>query len=541
MLTFKKIEGEENSTVELKGKSYPLYTVSAEESGVLTVGKDGSLLCDAAEGAKGSAIAVIPYKDAAAWSGAKADDEEYGESYLLYSADSGAGTDGKAFIAMTSSSGAGLAAFSGSSGEKKCCFELSKYKASAKHFTCRASLVSSKGQTGKRTATGYRFSFIYWDKDITYGVPGAMVEVELASNKRNSVKLTVGRIDATGSKVERVPAMFRYNVDGTNHVYSDKAESLTFSGKKSTDSTVETAYFTVGLNEMAKLVEGFENDAFLWTVDVAGNGAKVKKIRMKDGEGNLLFETAIPDSYPTLGKGEKYSFVIDLGGELKEYSAEPSGVQRIVNKESGLYLTKQKMAVVLQEKPTDDGKFEIKYDSLQGYSLYAEKTKYLLDITGKEITEGVEIKLNAPFDTRDTQNFDLLRQKDGCFQIALRADPSYILTAGEDGKVVLAKADTAGQSALWKFVEREEGDGIPSSVKAENGTVTYTALLPKNVDGAPTVYVTDAEGKEIFKGKAEKSGEKLSVSFPAPEKGNYLIRTEIGGKPAGVQTLYTVK
>lgn len=539
-------------TTTVGGKEYPLYTISdeSEENFVAyAADKDGLYPVISSNGkeALSCRFALIPYEDLKSWNGIRSGSlkDDYKGSYLLYAADAGLGETGAAFLSGTDYSRSGREAefdkLDRGGNLNKLCFTVAGNPGEGRSFRGRAYQTTTAGRKAERTSVAYRFSFVYWDKDVAVGKPGVMIELELENYKREGIKIVLTRTDKNGNSCSKIPAVFGENAANVNSLFSDK--SMTFSGKiADKDSTYEHAFITVGFNELADLMDGYSPENFLWSFTYKSLGTRLLAISLKDGEGNVLQKIIPTEKDKILDKGEEVEFLFDLGGELREYSASPDGDRRIVSERDGKYLTVNKMVFTMGDKAdTKTTDFSLTKNSETGAAqIYQFKTNYLFDISGKEIKDGVQVKLNAPSVKRTTQDWGIRDVGEGKYQIYLAADPTYVVCNDPEKGICLTSANTNDVSCLWHF--EATGSGVAPTVSAEqkDGKLHVTGTMPEK-DGSVTVQLCDGATGEVVATAPVTVGEGFKAELDAPAPGTYLLSALLDGQPYGVQYVFDVK
>ena len=542
-----------DQTCTVNGKEYKLYTISdLAEKSFLAYSKDANglypVVSSSGQEAGSCRFALIPYEDVKGWSGIRSGnlkDDDYKGSFLLYAADSGIAENGAAYLSGTAYTRAGREAeFDGpdkGNNLSEILFTITGYSAEGASFRGRAYQVGTVTRTCKRTSVGYRFSFVYWDKNVAVGKPGAMIEIELENYKREGIKIVASRTDAAGNTCSKIPAVFGENAGNVNSLFSDK--SMTFGGQiADKDSTYEHAFITVGYNELADLMEGYSIDNFLWSFTYKSLGTRLLSISLKDGEGNVLQKVVPTEKNKILDKGEEVAFLFDLGGELREYSASPEGDRRIISERDGKYLTVKTMTFTMGDDPVEKTTaFSLTKNSETGAAqIFQYKTNYLFDISGKEIKDGVQVKLNAPSAKRSTQDWGIRDMGSGKYQIYLAADPTYVLCNDPEKGVCLTNVNTDDVACLWHFEATDSG--VSTTVKAEqkDGKLHITGRMPEK-DGTVTVQLCDGATGEVVATAPVTVGAGFETELDAPAPGTYLLSALRDGQPYGVQYIFTVK
>jgi hypothetical protein len=517
MISF-KLTGEKLS---LNGKDVPLYTIGAAET-------ETYLSFDGQQFTKGpsafaKSFAVIPYEEAV-----KTPEDGYKGGYLVALVENG---KIKGYFGAEGNANNGMARFFTSTAEiDKICFAFFGGVPENQSFTTRISLhnVSQNGFTRKGTI--YRFSFIYWDKDIAIGTPKLMVEASVSMVSRENIYMTLTRTDKNGSTVEYVPASMdvRYNKNFFPEL--DVSDPVSFSGKVN-PTKAETGYFTFGYHTLGEFSSAADYDRFIWGVTVKGAGAKVLKIRFLDENGKELCAVKPDAANATLEAREQLHFEFRQDKELSTYFG--GGVYNFYNAGMKKTLSLQANNMLFEWRKEGNAgslersSFRVEYlADKECYRIRHGSKDYVVDVAGDGAKEGAVIKMNAPSATRATQLWTVVINDDGTVSFASKADPTLFF--GYDGKnFTLGKG---GDQGNYRFIATTESTFDRClDLSYAGGKVTATASLPKGYTASELKLTVIRNGEVIKTFDPTVNGKTLSFEVSL-DKGDALFCLTKDGK-----------
>ena len=362
-----------------------------------------------------------------------------------------------------------------------------------------------------------QFCFIYWEKDIEVSKPEAYVTIELETTNREGFYVELSRTDATDTIENEVPALFNYglNFEGIhgNYDYLKDGETyVTFSGQ--VDGKAEKAFITLGYQNLAVGSSKFED--YLWGLNIASTltSVTVHKITLYDGEGNKKAELIPDETMSKIKAGNNTRFVFDLGEEPKKF--HDVGSYKLKNVNSGLYCTSKVLLLESGPSVLDATIFDVEFDLVNRYHVIGLHDKeYILDIKGKNITDGVDVKFNAYNFSRNTQTWKVVQLEDGTYNIRLANDTRYAMGM-VDGKVVLVSGADIRDYGAWIF-EKAGSDQMTMTVgKNDAGKLMIDGRIPTEVEeDTLTVAVSKADGTQVTSYTVKGEGELRSFSVEA--------------------------
>lgn len=389
----------------------------------------------------------------------------------------------------------------------------------------------------ERTGTMYRFSFLYWDKDIAVGPSKLSVEVEVEALDRNNLYITLNRTDRNGVQDTFAPASMelRYKQSVVPETAEIKeGETLSFSGIIN-PTEKETGFFVFTYDTLLGFNNQFSYNDFLWGVNVRGSDVTVKQIRLLDEQGKEIYAVKPDVNAGAMVKGEIHKFVFDSGNEPKAFFG--TGTYKLKNVGTGkvLSLASNNMLFTwFDGKKANEEKsaFTINYDKKADVYTIRSYKDYVVDIHKEKIEDGVIVKMNAVSDTRKTQRWMITQTADGYLQITLKDSPEYAFGYADDFCISKSKND---KNFLWTL-EPVEPANITFDITSENGKVTINTTTANS--GAHTVkIVKDGAVVTTLEGTAAKNSFTAETTL---EKGTYLFTLIYEGEEVGTQTIYKV-
>ncbi len=520
----------------VSGKSYPAYNISSN-SKYLSYDENGKLVA-ADKAGDNTLFAIIPYTDVVP----KASDE-FKNGYLLYAVN--APGSAKYFSADSNSNNASVSLTATPEKDKLTCMHLSNYnskKAEAFEGLLCTQYVQN-GESVEHTGSLYRFSFIYWDKDISVGMPELSVEVAVSSVDRQNLYITLHRTDKNGVQEVFSPASMDLRVkDRVLPGLDIPSESqVSFSGKIN-PTEAETGYFTFGFSTLCSFNGKYSMDDFLWGINVKGSGVKVKSIKFLDKDRNIISQITLPEDTPELTQGEVAQYVFKRGNELKSYFGSGSYKLKSVGTGKILSLSSNNMTFAWSDgKAQNEEKthFRVEYNKEDDtYLFWNYKDTYVLDIFGTDVKDGVLAKLNAPNIKRNTQSWTVSIDANGYLRLSLKNYPGY--SFGYNGKDFCVSENGSSDNYLWQLVPVNDSD-VTANLKCEGRKVTLTGNAPadytagkiqmKVIKDGVVVSTVDMTGDK-------KQGFTVTAEF---EAGTYLFCMVCDGKEYGTRILYEVK
>ena len=392
-----------------------------------------------------------------------------------------------------------------------------------------------------------QFCFIYWDRDIEISKPDAYITAEVTVANREGFYLELTRTDATDTVLNHVPALFDFgaNFKGYHSAtppYLDQTEHyVTFSGQ--VDAPAEKGYFTLGYQSLMNGDVSFED--YLWGVNVVSTTANVTihKLTLYNGEGEKQAELIPEESMAKVKAGNNSRFVFDLGKEAK--TSHEIGSYRLKNMSTDLYCGGYKLLI---EPDTSIGAahvFEVDFDLVNRYhviNMSIGEEKYVLDIKGTTVADGVTVKFNAPSVKRTTQTWKVVKLEDGTYNIRLASDTRYAVGM-KDGKVVLVSGKDIRDYGAWVFEKAGSELMTMTARKNEAGKVMIEGKIPAEIEeNSLKLDVAKADGTFVTSYNVKGEGDIRSFSFEATglEKGTTYVFTLKNEKGVPVTCSYVM-
>lgn len=517
MLTFTPT----GKTLTHKGKELPLYTITDEQNGCALV-LNGTTFSSGHAG-NAAELALIPYEDAAN----PPHDEDYSGGYLL-AVVSGNGIKGY-FGTEINGNHASLRFYKTADGNMdKVCFDLSADKKEGA-FLSRVCVSKSSGTGYKRTGTFYRFSFLYWDEDIQIGTPTLMVEAKVSKAGRDDLAFVLTRTDKNGNTLEYTPACTDVPLNKNFLPELNQVGQTSFSGK-SQPTKEEIGYFTFGYHVLDDFGSAADYDDFVWGVRIRGGGTEVLSLRLLDENGKELCKVIPAEKDRTIEKGAPKIFEFRQNGELGAHFGSGSYTFYNVGQKKTLSLKSNNMLFEWQNEKKDDSVersvFRVEYDAASGAYLFRHGTmNYVFDIHGKELKEGVLVKMNAQSPQRTAQAWTVIQNEDATISIASKADPSLYI--GFDGKDFTLGKDPSDPS--YRFIAKvtTKTARYLDLTPAKDG-FDATVSLPADYKAEELSLLVVKDGKTVKTLTGKSQGQTLTFSCTL-EEGDYLICLEAKG------------
>ncbi len=515
----------------IDGEKYTTYNISNGNS-YLGYDAEGNVVKLDAAG-ENTLFALIPSNK-----GLTNPSGEYKDGFLLYAVN--AAGNAKYLSSGTYAAGSTPVLTDSLDNPEVICFQISFYNASKEFESMLCMKHYNENSSYEQTGTLYRFSFVYWDKDISIGNPELSVEVEVSAVNRNLLYITLNRTDKNGVTDTFSPAAM--DLHSSQSILpdfgSDVKTGLSFSGKAN-PTEPETGFFSFSFTTLCSFGDDFTTDDFLWGVNIKGSNVKIKSIKFIDKDGNILSKIVLPEDTPELKKGEVYEYVFDQDTELKAYFG--AGTYRLKNAGTGkvLTLSSNHMTFAWDEgKNPQESQFHIVYDRTKDeYAFWNYKDTYLFDIYQKKVADDIQVKLNAPNPSKDTQGWNVEITENGTLRISLKNYPEYAF--GYNGTDFCINKDSNSDNYRWTLEAVEESP-ITTSVTNSSGKITVSAKAPKDyTEGTVQLrIIKDGEVIQTVDASGNKDGFTATVDL---EKGCYLLTMLCDGNVYGTQVVYTVK
>lgn len=542
-----------SETKKIAGKEYALYTIQdAVYKKYLSVNDKKTAMWKTAFDEECTWV-LIPYEDFSTWSSfeftadGKFEGVSYKNTYLVCSAANYSNALSVSFLRLGDQAGTvmgrevSLGTVLGKTVDEFACF-IPKYKEKEDTFTCGLRAATVPGVTEfERTGTLYRTSFIDWRKDVLINEPNLIVEVEVDAIKRESISMTLFRADLDGSTITKIPQIIENNLQNTTAMKDPSGETR-FDGKPA-DGTYDKAYIAFGFNDLAMLSETYDYSNLLWGVKIKGNnlGIRVHRLRLLTLDGKVLSEVKVNDEYCNIAKGETREFYFDLGGGLKSYAASPGKATYIYNVGAALHLDRNTKGFTLGAEKNKELEFNFEKNDDGTYTIWNGE-KWLMDIKGKEIAEGVVVKRNTENAERNTQRWIVEMIEGNAFIIKLAADPSYYVAYDPSLKqVVLTKNKNADYYKWQAFTDLVVPREVEVSVSGDK--LNIKGVVPEGYTaGDIQIKITNSDGTyNAVSATATPKDGAYATSINKLPAGTYIFTAVYNGAPYGFQYIYTVK
>ena len=528
-------------TATVEGKEYPTYYLKCDD-GFITYGNSSDIEVTKAISNEIGLWAIIPASDLSRQSGY---DEDYEENSTL---------DGGYFLYAVNTTYSAKIMFCGASFSHQTneayltsvsrmyytydnvCLKLEGYSKDASQQTIRIFGNNGIGQDLKRIHTMDQFCFIYWDQDLVYEEPGYTVTVEVEAKNREGFYLELTRKDASGQINTYVPAMFKYGANFSNvhpnNEYCSEEHYLNFKGEVDGDTAL--GYFTLSYASMISMGDSYEN--YVWGVNICQGSSNitVRRITLKDENGNVLLEI-VPEN-PTNAYGK---YVFEFGNELKAY--KNTGTYYLEGA-SGEFITSNNVVLLGPGTKENATPVQIEYNGLTNeFTLRLAEKIYILDIFGKDIVTGTVVKFNAPSLMRNTQTWRVIENEDQTITIRLAADTRYAVGI-KDGKICLVAGADIEKHGKFKL-HKVENESV--AFTAEMNGSNLDVVCEKPSEGSEyTVKIFDANGTTVdTKVLTFDANKKTTFSLNNVAKGTYVFTLYIDGaiSTEHARLIYTVQ
>ncbi len=532
------------------GKAYDIYTVQDKVYNKYLSYNEGGEMEWTNKVGNNCEFAFIPFEDYSQWKNVNITDEnsEYVGSYLVCAVNKCVDpAKSECFISLGNSSTAT---------GRICSIEKLVSKTNLQYFAFMLSGYKNEGEkefvssikthypvvtaTQERTGTLYRTSFVYWE-DILVNQTNVIIEAEIEAVKREAIKMTLTRSDASGNVVTRVPQIIKNLLTLSNEL--DTEGDTRFDGDAA-NGTYDKAYFAFGFNDLAQLGGNYKMEDLLWGVTIEGNslGIKVKSLTLRDVTGKIYSTIKINEADSNIGKGEEKSFYFDLGKGIKSYSAAPAEDSIIYSVGANKYLERKGASFVLASEMSEDSALDFVYDaSSKTYSIMDDARKYALDVKGGKLEDNAQLFLNTKSDTRDTQKWLIETNSDNSFTIKSAVDSNYKVTFDTSAKklVISSSADNKGYDK-WNAFSKVI---TPIDIKAENegGKIKISGIVPsKYTSGDITIRITNQDGTYNPTTLTVTPKDGAYSAETNLSSGTYLFTAVYNGKIYGFQYIFTV-
>ncbi|MBE6639259.1 MAG: hypothetical protein E7616_07405 [Ruminococcaceae bacterium] len=511
-------------TATIEGKTYPTFYIHAKGN-YLTYEKNKIGVHTAVNDEIGL-WAVIPIQNAAGMSDYSAQkySEDMNGGYLLYAVNAVGnhllygGTPGGNYNTTPS-----LTSLTGTYTYSNICFALPGFSDSKDQQMITVLCHNGNGDETPRTFSMDQFCFLYWDCDIVCNDPGYTVTVELEAKDREGFYLELTRTDASNKTTTYTPAIFRYGENFSNvhpdNEYISSENYLNFNGEVNGNAC--TGYFTLSYATMISPGDNYEN--YIWGVNITQTHStiRVKKITLKDGNGNILSQIIPEDSQKATGK-----YVFDFGKEIE--NERNIGTFHLQNA-SGEFLVSHRVALLVPGEQKNAAGIEFIYDHITNeYTLKLEDKIYILDIKGKNIQPGINVQFNNHSAKRNTQTWRVIQNEDGTVNIRLACNTKYAIGI-KDGNTCLVAGKDIKTYGTWTLIPGGTNDNVFEIAKTDAG-LTVICTKPE-IAGNITVNIADENGT-LIKTETPVFNDKGTASFTLDSlnPGTYVISLLVNGK-----------
>ena len=380
------------------------------------------------------------------------------------------------------------------------------YDALNTYFDCMSDEASKEAfvlenESDVRTHALSRYTFVYWDKDITDQKPTLYAEIELVATNRNTFQFLMTKTDAYG-RTSSIYAwqsyMTAHNLFDTYGIENEEKEDGKdpyFNPAGELNGGSVRGYYTVSFERLlTNLPVGTTFDQFALALRVYNGDENypvtVNSIKFKDATGNVIKKVTLPkDTAVTKGY---FNIKINFGKELTP-DILAGNYFTFRNKATGQWLLKDSDKPTVSMGDYSEKKicwFRIEYTSKTNlYKLFWKKkagtyTQPLDLQDAKVATDGAKIVIN-PMDakTRDaTQYWYISYNTDGTFSLYLQDETGevYALASPDEGKIPVVKKVTTEVTDDMKWEMSSDFDDSYKSpytctVTANEGTVHVEA------------------------------------------------------------------
>lgn len=499
---------------------------------------------------KNCEFVFIPFADYCKWSTVNITDEnsEFKDSYLVCAVNKCLDPSKSACLITLGGASSvtgrvcNLAKLPGKSSLSSFAFMLSGYKNNGEEefvssIKTHYPVVTS---TVERTGTLYRTSFVNWE-DIVVNQPNVIIEAEIEAVKREAIKITLTRSDASGNVVTRVPQIIKNLLNMSNEL--DTEADTRFDGNAA-NGTYDKAYFAFGFNDLAQLGENFGIEDLLWGVTIEGNvlGIKVKSLTLKDINGKVYSTIKINEEDGNIGKGETRSFYFDLGKGIKSYASAPAEDSILYSVGASKYLSRKGASFAITSDMDKDSAMDFIYDSAsKSYTILDDTGKYALDIKGGKVEDKAQVFLNAKNDTRATQKWFIESNDDNTFTIKSAVDSKYkVIYDTASKKLILSSASDSKGYDKWNSYSKVI---VPHDIEVESsgGKLKINGIVStKYTSGDITIRITNQDGTYNGTPITVTPKDGVFTAETTLAKGTYIFSAIYNGKIYGFQYIYTV-
>lgn len=370
-----------------------------------------------------------------------------------------------------------------------------------------------------------QFCFTYWETDIEVEMPELMVELEVETADREGFYVSLTREDASGNVATYMPYLFKYGA-GESKIHENYGGDANFGGD--VDGKADTGYITLSYDKLASLIpDGATYENYIWGVKVFSTTKKdvttVKSIKLMNSKGDILSQIVPEGDNKTLKDGRNVHYEFNLGKELKNYTLEGEFTLSM----GGTYIENKKTNFEGTTSVDAASKFVIKYDpATKTYGIYRDDENFILDIKGKNVEAGAVVKFNAPNDTRGTQTWKFLDNKDGTYAIYLeKTDDAgrYYAIGLKDGQCVLVTGADIKTYGTWKFELKVNKDIDIDFTNGDKPEAKITAKAGKEIS---VVKVVNSKGEVVSLQTVNAAS--YEAKLDSLEKGTYTLCVDSG-------------
>ncbi len=511
-------------TAQIEGKNYPTYYIKSS-NGYLTYTQNSKICVEKNATDESALWAVIPTSDLPRLPGyneTTASREDISGASVLYAVNSKGAKIlycGPAYYSSAEEADLyNLEQMSYS--YYNVCLKLDGYNAAKDRQTVCIYGSNGVGDPLVRTYSLDQFCFVYWDCDIACDQPGYTVTVEVDAVDREKFYFELIRTDATGKTLNYVPAMFRYGENFSNvhpdNEYCSAENYLNFKGEVNGGAC--TGYVTLSYGAIMGVDTSYDN--YIWGIQVTttDKDVKIKKITLKDETGKVLSEIVPQDFANADGR-----YLFDLGAKPK--ADGKSGIYKLQNTNGQFLATENKVQLVPGEEKNAAVFDFLSIIGTNRYHLQMFEKTYILDIFGKEVANGIGVRVLNPFGNRTTQEWRIIRNEDGTVNIRLATDTKFAVGIKDD-KVCLVSGGDIKTYGTWKLVP---GGSLSNTFTVNDNTVT--CQKPEKASGSLTASIVDAAGQAIATEKLTFDKNGMATFQPNLPKGCYVLTLLTNNKP----------